>query len=129
MLEKSTVRHVGGEWDHSGKLHWIDCACGQEIQKGEHIFKDNVCVLCGYHPMAWWLWLIIGLGSAALGAAVVVVIFLVKKKKKDGPQDPASGMTPPPAAPGPAPQGPAPAAGGPTPPPAPPEGPAPGSRS
>ena len=80
---KSEHRHVGGEYAHSSSEHWIVCACGAELERGEHVFENgNTCAVCGYEkPSTWWIWLIVA-AAALLIAALAVFLILKKKKKK-----------------------------------------------
>lgn len=46
---KDANRHIGGDIKFDKDHHWIQCACGVEIEKQGHSFdENNVCEFCGY---------------------------------------------------------------------------------
>ena len=94
----STVRHVGGEYGHSDKEHWIDCACGEKIKIADHRFDDSgKCTVCGCvkgsggggpvkpwgsDSFPWWIFVIIAVALIVITAALVVMIVVIKREKK-----------------------------------------------
>ena len=45
---KDPENHVGGNLNYNETDHWVDCACGTELNTEAHTFADGVCTVCGY---------------------------------------------------------------------------------
>lgn len=103
LTGKNFGNHVGGPLEHDKDAHWIHCACGNDIQKGDHSFNSSgVCTVCGYinpkspaahasNPLIhrtgnvlldfWWLWLLILL----LLLLLAILLYKLTKDKKSAP--------------------------------------------
>ncbi|MBQ3386821.1 MAG: hypothetical protein IJG53_05795, partial [Eggerthellaceae bacterium] len=48
-LPVDPTNHVGGNMHHSEIHHWVVCACGETINKAEHVWGyGDMCMVCGY---------------------------------------------------------------------------------
>ena len=49
MLPIDAENHVSKEYKYSDTQHWIDCACGVQINLGDHQYSEaEKCTVCGY---------------------------------------------------------------------------------